>query len=69
MPTGTICYQFHLQNSRGVAYVRTAAMDGAVLKTSDSDAFTSLWDSRCAHQSGGRDVTSEVENVVHRSTR
>jgi hypothetical protein len=33
MPTGSICYHFHLQNSRGVTYVRTAVLDGAVLKT------------------------------------
>jgi hypothetical protein len=30
MPNGTICYQFQLQNSRGVSYRRTAVMDGAV---------------------------------------
>jgi hypothetical protein len=64
MPTGTICYRFHLQNSRGVMYVRTAVMDGAVLKTSESSDFTGLWNRRCAHQSDGRDITSEVQNVV-----
>jgi hypothetical protein len=69
MPTGSICYQFHLKNSRGVTYVRTAVLDGAVLKTSGSDGFTALWTRLCAHQTGARDITSEVENVVHRSTR
>jgi hypothetical protein len=69
MPKGTICYEFHLQNSRGVMYVRTAVMDGAVPQFSGSDGFTALWTRRCAHQSSGRDITSEVENVMHRSTR
>jgi hypothetical protein len=64
MPTGAICYQFHLQNSRGVTYVRTAVLDGAVLKTSGSDGYTALWTRRCTHQSG-RDLTSEVANVVY----
>jgi hypothetical protein len=69
MPKGTICYQFHLQNSRGVTYVRTAVIDGAVLKTFGSDGFTALWNSRCAHQSGGRDIASDVEDVIHLSTK
>jgi hypothetical protein len=69
MPKGTICYEFHLQNSRGVMYVRTAVMDGAVPQFAGSDGFTALWTRRCAHQSSGRDITSEVENVMHRSTR
>jgi hypothetical protein len=60
MPTGSICYQFHLQNSRGVTYVRTAVLDGAVLQTSGSDGFTAVWTRLCTHQSG-RDITSEVE--------
>ncbi|HWS65765.1 MAG TPA: DUF4236 domain-containing protein [Steroidobacteraceae bacterium] len=65
MPTGAICYQLHLQNSRGVTYLRTAVMDGAVLKVSGTDGFPSRWNRRCAHQSGGRDMTSEVENVLN----
>jgi len=39
MPTGAIFYQLHLQNSRGVTYLRTAVMDGAVLKVSERTAF------------------------------
>jgi hypothetical protein len=69
MPTGVICYQFHLRNSHGVAYLRTAVMDGTALKTSGSDGFTALWSSRCTHQSGDRDITSEVENVIHLPTK
>lgn len=69
MPTGAICYQFHLRNSHSVAYVRTAVMDGTVLLTSGSEGFTALWTRLCAHQSGGRDITAEAENVAHRSTR
>jgi Protein of unknown function (DUF4236) len=69
MPEGIICYQIHLQNSRGVTYLRTAVMDGAVLKISGSVKFTALWDSRCAHQSNGRDMTSEVENVLNLSAK
>jgi hypothetical protein len=65
MPKGTICYQFHLRNSRGVTYVRTAMMEGAVLKVSGSDGFTSLWNSRCV-QDSGREVTSDVNNVIRR---
>jgi Protein of unknown function (DUF4236) len=65
MPDGAICYEVHLRNSHGVAYLRTAVMDGAVLSTSGSDGFTVLWNSRCARQSSGRDITSDVENVIH----
>jgi Protein of unknown function (DUF4236) len=69
MPTDAICYQVHLRNSHGVSYVRTAVMDGRVLKTSESDGFTALWNRLCAHQSGGRDITAEVENVIQIATR
>ena len=68
MPTGAICYQVHLRNSHGVAYVRTAVMDGPVVKISGSDGFTALWNRRCAHQSDGRDMTSEVGNVTYLPT-
>ncbi len=68
MPTGAICYQFHLQNSRGVTYVRTAVLNGAVLKTSGSDGFTVLWTRLCTHQSR-RDITSEVENAMKLSAK
>jgi hypothetical protein len=68
MPTNTICYRLQLRNSRGVAYLRTAVMDGSALKTSGSDGFTALWGSRCTHQSGDRDITSDVENVIHLPT-
>jgi hypothetical protein len=68
MPTGAICYQFHLQNSRGVTYVRTSVLDGAVLKTSGSDDFTAFWTRLCTHQSG-RDITSEVENAMKLSAK
>lgn len=64
-PTGAICYRFHLRNSRGVTYVRTAMMEHAVLSVSGSDAFTTLWNHRCIHQSG-REVTSDVNNAINR---
>ena len=64
MPTGVICYQVHLRNSHGVAYVRTAVMDGTVLSTSGSGGFTALWNRLCARPSGSRDITAEVENVI-----
>jgi Protein of unknown function (DUF4236) len=64
MPTDTICYQIHLRNSHGVAYVRTAVMDGTVLSTSGSGGFIALWNRLCARPSGGRDITAEVENVI-----
>jgi len=64
MPDRAICYRFHVKNSRGVTYVRTAVMDGRVLKASGSIGFTELWNRSCAH-SGGRDITSEVETAVH----
>jgi hypothetical protein len=69
MPTGAICYQIHLRNSHGVTYVRTAVMDGEMLTVSGADGFTALWNSRCSHQSGGRDITAEVENSVQIATR
>jgi len=69
MPTGAICYQVHLRNSRGGAYVRTALLDSPVVKISGSDGFTALWNSRCSHQSGGRDITAEVENAIQIATR
>jgi hypothetical protein len=69
MPNGTICYQLHLRNSRGVTYVRTAVMEGAGLKISGSDGFSALWNGRCAHQSGGRDISPDVENVIHLPTK
>jgi hypothetical protein len=68
MPTNTICYRLQLRNSRGVAYLRTAVMDGEMLTFSGADGFTALWNSRCTHQSGDRDITSEVENVIHLPT-
>jgi len=61
---GVICYQVHLRNSHGVAYLRTAVMDGAVLSTSGSGGFTAPWNRLCARPSGGRDITAEVENVI-----
>jgi hypothetical protein len=64
-PTGAICYQFHLRNSRGATYVRTAMMERGMLRVSGSDAFTALWNHGCIHQSG-REVTSEVNNVINR---
>jgi hypothetical protein len=69
MPTNTICYRLQLQNSRGVAYLRTAVMDGEMLTFSGADGFTALWSSLCAHQSGGRDITSDVENVIPLPTK
>lgn len=69
MPTNTICYRLQLRNSRGVAYLRTAVMDGEMLTFSGADGFTALWNSRCTPQSGDRDITSEVENVIHLPTK
>src|SRR6202521_6269552 len=68
MPTNTICYRLQLRNSRGVAYFRTAGMDGEMLTFSGADGFTALWNSRCTHQTGDRDITSEVENVIQLPT-
>jgi hypothetical protein len=68
MPQGAICYQFHLRNTRGVPYMRTAVIDGAVLKVSGSDGFAALWNHLCAHQSAGRDITSDAESVIRSST-
>jgi hypothetical protein len=64
MPTNTICYRLQLRNSRGVAYLRTAVMDGEMLTFSGADGFAALWNSRCNHQSGDRDITADVENVI-----
>jgi hypothetical protein len=69
MPTGVLCYQFHLRNSHGVAYVRTAVLDGTVLSTSASNGFTASWNRYCAHPSGGRDITADVENAIQIATR
>jgi hypothetical protein len=69
MPTDAICYQVHLRNSHGVSYVRTAVMDGPVLSTSGADGFTVLWNRLCAHQSGDRDITAEVENAIQITAR
>lgn len=68
-PTNTICYRLQLRNSRGAAYIRTAVMDGEMLTFSGADGFATLWNSRCTHQSGDRDITSEVENVFHLPTK
>jgi hypothetical protein len=43
-------------------------MDGEMLTFSGADGFATLWNSRCTHQSGDRDITSEVENVIHLPT-
>ena len=59
---------YRLQNSRGVTYVRTVVLDGAVLQTSGSDGCTALWTRLCTHQSG-RDITSEVENAMKLSAK
>jgi hypothetical protein len=69
MPTNTICYRLQLRNSRGVVYLRTAVMDGEMLTFSGADSFTAIWNSRCTHQSGDRDITSEVESVIHLTTK
>jgi hypothetical protein len=63
MPTGAICYRLHLKNSHGVAYVRTAVIEGTVLSTSASDGFLALWNRSCAQPNTGRDITSDVANV------
>jgi hypothetical protein len=65
MPKGTICYQFHLRNSRGVPFVRTAMIDGTVLKISGSEGFTPQWNTRCTHESG-QDVTLDVDKLISR---
>jgi hypothetical protein len=65
-PTGTICYQFHLRNSRGVTYARRAALEDALFKVSGSDGFTALWNNRCADKTAGRNITAEVEASFRR---
>jgi hypothetical protein len=69
MPTGAVCYQFHLHNSRGVAYDRTAVMDDTVLKISGSDDVPVLWNRHCARKSDGRNITSDVEGVINLSAK
>ncbi len=64
MPGGATCYQLHLKNSRGVAYVRTAVMDGSDLHTSGSAGFPSLWNRLCADTSRGQEITAAVESVM-----
>jgi hypothetical protein len=44
-------------------------MDSTVVKISGSDGFTALWNSRCSHQSGDRDITAETENAIQIATR
>ena len=68
MPMGTICYQFHLRNSRGVTYARTAIMEGAVLKVSGSDGFASHWNHSCLDKTDGHDITVEVQANIRLST-
>ena len=65
IPTGAICYQLHLKNSHGIAYVRSVVIDGTVLSTSGSNRFLALWNRLCAEPSSGRDITSDVENLIH----
>jgi hypothetical protein len=65
MPEGAICYEVHLRNSHGVAYVRTAVMDDTVLSTSGSDGFTALWIRLCGQQNGGRAIESDVEKYMN----
>jgi hypothetical protein len=64
MPSGTICYQFHLQNSRGITYARSAMTQGAELKVSGSDGYAPQWNHRCAAQTEGHDITPEVQSSV-----
>jgi hypothetical protein len=64
MPKGTICYQFHLRNSRGVAYVRTAIMNGTLLKMSGSEGYDSQWNNRCTDKVDARNITAEVQAIV-----
>jgi len=56
---GAVCYQMDLKNSRGVPYVRTAVLDGAVLRVSGSTHFDVLWNRRCG-QTQDRDITADV---------
>jgi hypothetical protein len=44
-------------------------MDGTVLSTSGSGGFTTLWNSRCSHESGERDITSAVEDILKLSAK
>jgi hypothetical protein len=64
MPTNAICYRLRLRNSRGVVYLRTAVMDGEMLTFSRADGSTALWNRLCANQSGGRDITSELDGLI-----
>jgi hypothetical protein len=58
-PTGAICYQFQLRNSRGVSYNRTAIVERGMLRVSGSGSFTALWNRRCVDP-GAEDVTSDL---------
>jgi hypothetical protein len=58
MPSGVVCYQLKLTNSRGVPYSRTAVMDGALLRVSGTRDFDPLWNRRCGSQ--GRDITADL---------
>jgi hypothetical protein len=42
---------------------------GAYVSKRISMLKEALWNSRCAHQSGGRDIASDVEDVIHLSTK
>jgi Protein of unknown function (DUF4236) len=68
MPTNAICYRLHLRNSHGVAYLRTAVMDGEMFTFSGADGFTALWNRLCANPRGGRDITADVENAIQIAT-
>jgi hypothetical protein len=59
MPNGAFCYRLQLHNSRGIPYIRTAVMDGNLLKVSGSIGFTEIWNRACAHGEG-RDITSKA---------
>jgi len=64
MPNGSICYRFQLRNSRGVSYVRTAVMDGAVLRVSGGPNFDTLWNQGCAHDSDSHEITAPLKSPV-----
>jgi len=62
MPDGAVCYRLHLQNSRGVEYLRTAVIDRTGLQVSGSIGFDGVWNRVCPSR-GGRDITAELQNV------